>query len=215
MSVVRITFVVGLSVPLEFKSFVISWIALANSIFYVSMNREKCDSFEYIIDLLSEQQGIALGTLGVLSLLKILFFVVGASCNRDEEGLTQVFDNFYAMPYGPVESDIYNAIKQQNGRINKYSIRGGQTVLNSEYEDMSLSEEQKKRLARGVDALLAENPQILSYSPFELVEISHYWNCWYSIYSEALHEGVRSKRMPGIFIQYSNKYYGLETKTEA
>ena len=32
-----------------------------------------------------------------------------------------IFDNFYAMPYGPVESDVYNAI--QEDKLPSFSVK--------------------------------------------------------------------------------------------
>lgn len=47
--------------------------------------------------------------LNKLKLLKLLFFV--SVLKVDEKYLLDdIFDNFYAMPYGPVESDVYDNI---------------------------------------------------------------------------------------------------------
>lgn len=42
-----------------------------------------------------------------LKSLKLLFFVATVEASESNEGLLSIFDNFYAMGNGPVESDVY------------------------------------------------------------------------------------------------------------
>ena len=81
---------------------------------------EKKAYFEYLIDSLIQRNNCSFDGFTTLKLIKLLFLVVGVSSTEQERGLTTIFDKFVAMPYGPVESDIYNCI--QNNALTKYSI---------------------------------------------------------------------------------------------
>lgn len=46
-----------------------------------------------------------------LTAMKLLFLAAAPKKDGGDD-LLDIFDNFYAMPYGPVESDVYNYIRQ-------------------------------------------------------------------------------------------------------
>ena len=54
-----------------------------------------------------------------LTAMKLLFL---AAAPKEEGGddLLDIFDNFYAMPYGPIEIDVYNAI--QGNKLPSYTV---------------------------------------------------------------------------------------------
>ena len=52
-----------------------------------------------------------------LKSLKLLFFVATVEASESNEGLLSIFDNFYAMGNGPVESDVYNAMVENTMSI--------------------------------------------------------------------------------------------------
>ena len=42
-------------------------------------------------------------------LMKLLFFTSAVGSNRNNnKGLLDIFDNFYALPYGAIENDVYD-----------------------------------------------------------------------------------------------------------
>lgn len=86
-------------------------------------------SFEHFLDSLIDwwkqshpNKPFEENNLGKLKIMMLLFFTVAKSCNRNEDGLLKVFNNFYAMPYGHIEKDIFDLIKYKKGRIGKYLI---------------------------------------------------------------------------------------------
>jgi hypothetical protein len=43
-----------------------------------------------------------------LKLMKLLFFTCAVEANKNDNGLLHIFDEWYAMPFGHVENDVYN-----------------------------------------------------------------------------------------------------------
>lgn len=166
---------------------------------------EKNIYFEYLIDSLSQRNNNSFDGFTTLKLIKLLFLVVGVSSTDQNRGLTEVFDNFVAMPYGPVESDIYNAI--QKNELNKYNITPSQCKIKNPNAIIRLDNHQKKVIDDAIDLLLEKNPRILQCQPFELVDITHKWSCWRICYDVALANNRHSINIPSRMIQKSIKYY--------
>ena len=166
--------------------------------------KEKIACFEYLVDQLSLRNNDGLDGFTTLKLIKLLFLVVGVSSNEDEEGLTRIFNRFSAMPYGPVESDIYTAI--QTNKLNKYYIDSSSCTIK---EDCNINPQGKNRqeINDAIEQLLIKNPKILQSQPFELVDITHKWSCWRTCYNIALSNNKHSIDMPARMIQKSVKYY--------
>ena len=55
-----------------------------------------------------------------LKVIKLLFFASAVNANNEDHNLLGTFNKFVAMPFGPVESDIYNKMNQS--AIGKYCI---------------------------------------------------------------------------------------------
>ena len=70
--------------------------------------------FEYLVFLLEQWKNDiqATGSFTKLRLQKILFFAVAVNATEENHPLLNVFNRFYAMPYGPVELDIYESMKR-------------------------------------------------------------------------------------------------------
>ena len=77
----------------------------------------KKQAFEYLVFKLvkwyKSNHNSNINDLSILKVLKLTFFVSAVGTTRDTKDtlLDNVFDNYFAMPYGHVESDIYNSIK--------------------------------------------------------------------------------------------------------
>ncbi len=164
----------------------------------------KQNYFEYMIDRL-EGNNLDLSTFSTLKSLKILFFIAAI----DNSGkLLNVFDQFYAMPYGPVESDIYDSINSKE--LSKYSINiNGCEIKNSSFSFEKLDNDTKELIDDSINSLLKENPKILGYTPFQLVDISHKWSCWKICFDIAIQQNRNSILMPHDTIQKSVKYFNL------
>lgn len=161
--------------------------------------------FEYFIDSLSQRNNNSFKGFTTLKLIKLLFLTVGVSSTEKDRGLTTVFNNFVAMPYGPVESDIYDTIRTD--RLSKYNITSSQCAIKNNNANTTLDEDSKQIIDNAIKLLFERNPEILSCQPFELVDITHKWSCWKICYDVALANGKHSISIPSRMIQNSIKYY--------
>lgn len=168
----------------------------------------KYDCFEAILDELFTQCP-TLRDLTILKSLKLLFFICAIKLDGEGEipGLLSIFNKFAAMPYGPVESDIYNKI--QADELKKYCITPKGCSLKNPHSKLQVSEQMSNMVCDAVGALLKINPSILNYTAFQLVEISHKWSCWQICYKVALDNNKASVIIPSTLIQNSTKYYSL------
>src|SRR5690606_17938390 len=70
--------------------------------------------------------------LSKLKVIKLHFF----ACSTDKESL-RIFDQFYAMPFGHVESDVYNFL----GELNDFYIDNRKLTINDPLKPISEGEE--------------------------------------------------------------------------
>ena len=88
------------------------------------MKVDKIEAFDYMLHLFEEwrdnHETIKGKPFPKLTAMKLLFL---AAAPKEEGGddLLDIFDNFYAMPYGPMESDVYNAI--QEDKLPSFSVK--------------------------------------------------------------------------------------------
>jgi uncharacterized phage-associated protein len=150
-------------------------------------NSKKILAFRYIIYKLHENGfeniWIRDGSISKLIAQKLLFAVCLASNNNDNtnESLFQLFDKFYALKSGHVESDVLNDINENISCYQKENILNQSNKLDNQ------SEETKIDFA--ILELLTQKPQIKNYSTYELVEFSHSYKSWINAYSGALYKG--------------------------
>ena len=150
--------------------------------------------------------------------LKLLFFIstiknsvnicnqVNASKTNESSDLLDIYENFYAMQYGPVEIDIYTAIvtsQTQNYIFGIHSLKGSPNinVFNC------LPQNFKDRIDESITRLRVINPNIVSYAPFQLVELSHKWDAWQNAMATAELFGKGRERMSVESIRNSRQYY--------
>ena len=113
-----------------------------------------------------------------LKLHKILFLVAAVKATSQDHLLLDVFDNFYALPYGPVEIDIYDAM---NGNLFKRIRFEGNNCevgnLNDCYFD-NLDITQKHAMDEAIMTIREMGADYITKDPFELVDITHKWTSW-------------------------------------
>lgn len=170
----------------------------------------KVASFEYLLHQFISWSQEDFPEVSILSFtrlksLKLLFFV-SAIKNKEGNDILDIFNNFYALKNGPVESDIYNCItadKLEFYSFKDYSFREKKSF------NLNVSDELKVKLDLAIDALRAQNKNIVSYSAYQLVSISHYWNAWQKAFMLANAYGKGSYRMGVSMIRESNQIFKL------
>lgn len=168
----------------------------------------KSNNFEYVVDVLSEKNGGQIQSFSTLKIIKLLFFVSAVSAEIDKESsLLSIFNRFVAMPYGPVESDVYSCIS--NNRLTKYNINASGCVIIDDENQLDVSDENKILIQNSIELLLSKNKDIILYTPFQLVDLSHKWTCWQICFDIARQQNKSSLNMPTDSIINSIKYYKL------
>ena len=175
----------------------------------------KIQCFEYILyQLISwykelRPTDVSLLSFTRLKVLKLLFFV-SVIRQEDEPDLLDIFNNFYAMQYGPVESDVYNAIQANMlpSYIAEYrSIERRKECIDfpSEYKGPEY-----EPIQNAVKELRTKNENLIELNAFELVEITHKWNSWNLAMNFAEFMGQLSAKMSTVSIEEdSNKRFSL------
>lgn len=143
-----------------------------------------------------------------LASLKLLFLVATVQDKRTHSGdLLDIFDNFCAMQYGPVEVDVYSAIVRKE--TSYYNFGNRMLSLKSEKTDFtSLCIEFTNRVDNAIEVLRNINPILILNTPFQLVEITHKWYAWQSAMDTAEWFGKGSEPMSTESIRNSTPYYG-------
>ncbi|MRJ07391.1 DUF4065 domain-containing protein [Ornithobacterium rhinotracheale] len=167
---------------------------------------EKISAFEYVLYQLNEWYKESFpgkeNDISILKAMKLLFFV-SIIKNRDKEDLLDLFDNFQAWTYGPVEADIYSSYRDLNNiKINRFCLN----ITNKKsIEDWSKTNPiWTNKIDESIDSLKIENKEILGYDAFTLVEISHYYSSWDFYYNvlEDSHSSMNTE-----IIRNERKYF--------
>lgn len=175
---------------------------------------KKGQAFEYFVYQLQKWYIGKYGSFenndfSILKVLKLLFFcsAIEAEKDKDDTLLDIAFDNFYAMPYGHVESDVYNAIR--GGELSFFKIDRDKTTLKlSNIEDnnfTNLPSDIKTKIDSSFKKLLEKNEKVLEMLPLDLVLLSHLWYSWRYYYNKAKEKGVYSEKIPNSVIKLENK----------
>lgn len=174
----------------------------------------KITAFEYLVNELTIWNNDICGDyvkgLDKLKIIKLHFFVCAISSNEENEDLFEIFDNFHALPLGPVESDVYNSIN--NGELNYFQINKSRFSILLNYvepNEVQLSSINKSKIKDAVSKLRTVNSGLIKYSAFELVDLSHTWSSWLSIFSFAKSLGKYSEKIPIDIIRKEHKIYSL------
>lgn len=139
-----------------------------------------------------------------LKSLKLLF-LVSAIKDKNGNNLLFLFNNFYAMQHGPVESDIYNAMVKDDFKYFRFQNR--QTSFKQETLSELEAMKDVECLDKAISLLREANPDIVSYPAMDLVEITHKWLSWKSAYMVAQMLGKGSLFMPTEMIENSNEFF--------
>lgn len=155
----------------------------------VSENEEnlkrKYAAYQLFIDKVLELDGRP--NYSSLRGFKLLFLMIVSS--SDGKDLLDIFDKFYALPNGPVESDVYN--KYLNDRPSS-----------AIYE---LDENTRNLIGKNVGAIMKKSVDgnlIKAMENSQLIEISHRYPSWIRAYGQArVKEKHAHPMLPNYIIQ--------------
>ena len=174
--------------------------------------KEKLKAFEYLIfklkDWYNEIDGFNFESndFSKLKVLKLVFFSAAVNADKPTFSLLDNFDNFYAMPYGHVESDIYKNFNS----LSLIKVNSAMTTINEDanyFEDLDFII--KSKIENSIFALKTENNNLITYSAMELVELSHMHFSWSCSFDIAKQKGKLSQSIPKEMITFEKKFFYL------
>ncbi len=172
--------------------------------------------FEYTLNQLLEWYSRKSGQsdtndISILKALKLLFFVSAVNANPESEEtlLDNVFNEFVAMPFGHVESTVYNKIRESKGRLEYFNIDTHTTTRISPFDSNKGNLHIKAEIQRSIKLLSEKNPELILYSAFDLVEVSHLWYSWQVNYKKAKSQDLGSYKISQMDIKLESKIYHL------
>jgi|SRR5690606_8271442 len=138
--------------------------------------------------------------LSKLKIIKLHFF----ACSTNNDAL-DVFDAFHAMPYGHVESEVYNRLTN----LRYCQISSTKLGIIDLERFMSLQPDNSSMIDIIVESLKKENADLITMEPFDLVELSHKWFSWRYNFQKARQDGMYSKPISKDLIIREEKFYSL------
>lgn len=138
--------------------------------------------------------------LSKLKVFKLHFF----TCTKNDN-LINIFNSFHALPYGHVESDVYNSINQlQFCEIDSVKLK-----INNELGFLNQKPDGYLFIDSAIEELKNLHNELISIPPFDLVEISHKWFSWRYTFEEARNKKQFSGYINPVLIMAEEKYYSL------
>lgn len=173
---------------------------------------DKNQAFEYyvvkLLEWYNEKAGdVENNDLSTLKVLKLLFF--GTAISTEEAGANTLLDNpfnrFYAMPYGHVESEIYDSIRKK--RFDNLTINNVNSIINPalNFQEGDI----KNKIDLSIAKLKEANSNLILMTSFELVELSHRWYSWQFYFNKAQRNGSFSELIPAEMIKLEQKFFSL------
>ena len=134
--------------------------------------------------------------LSTLKVLKLLFFISAVNSEKDSENtlIDLVFNKFWAMPYGHVESEVYDFIK--NKQIENVTLNNSSSSILNLENILKLDMKYKSMIENNIKLLKEINSDLIKYSSIDLVELSHRWYSWQKNYKIALRNNSFSQNIP-------------------
>lgn len=148
-------------------------------------NMNKILVFEYLVYRLDkwkkdiEKTGKIVPSFTKLRLQKILFLVCAWNTSDTDMRLLNTFNNFYALPYGPVEMDIYEAMKKSNS-FQYIKFQRNECVYDKLDESMfnDIQANERRWVDEAVEKFETNQRKYLTMPVFDLVELTHKWSVW-------------------------------------
>lgn len=145
--------------------------------------QSKIAAFEYVLYKLDEWykeiNGEKENDLGILKVMKLLFFVSGV---EPANNLFDIFNRFQAWHYGHMEADLYNQYSQMNGDFNYLELSTVRSIFKENDSTREISKKLKSRIDDNIYKLKEKNKDLINYDSNQLISLSrshHSWDIYY------------------------------------
>lgn len=145
--------------------------------------------------------------LSVLKSLKLIFLLSTIKKDEENSNLLDLGFSFKAMPYGPVETDVYKAY--QEGKLNIISNKGLDYNSLKEIDFESIEPNIREMIDKNIDLLKKENYYLISKSASYLVDLTHLYSSWKNNFKKAQAKGNFSVEILTQEIKEEKTYYSL------
>lgn len=169
---------------------------------------DKKKYFEYFLDKLYTMKGED-NDLSILKVLKLLFFTTAVDTEHGGTNILidDIFTNFSAMPYGHVESDIYD----KRDELDNFIVDTKKTERKGIVDHQGLDGHKTRAIDDALRMLGQKNNEIFDESAFSLVELSHQYDSWIMNYNKAKSQGIFSHPIDAEKIKTEDKFYKLNS----
>lgn len=170
-------------------------------------------STKYILNHFSEWYEESVGNsirndLSILKTLKLIFLLSTINSNKNKQNLLDFGFEFTAMPYGPVEKEIYNFYRE--GKISNLIGIDGLNFLEVKNQNFdSLPEDLKTVIDTNISLLKNNNYYLISKSASYLVDLTHLYSSWENNYKKGLKENKFARDIPTEEIKKDIVHYSL------
>ena len=147
----------------------------------------KKNCFEFFVLCLEKwkkEEQITYSPFSKLQLHKLLFLASSINSTDTNHEMLDIFNEFYALKYGPVEIEIYNFMAENTF----YNIKfvGNDCITDNLCEEkLNISDADKSIIQKAVNDLRSINKDYVNMTPFQLVDITHQWTAWKISYEYA------------------------------
>lgn len=146
------------------------------------MEIDKIKAFDYMLQLFEEwrnsHEELKNKPFSKLKAMKLLF-LTAAPKEQGGSDLLDIFDNFYATSYGPIEIDIQKAMCED--RLPSFSVNYCSIEPREGAEPYNAKRYNGKfyhRVRNAVNDLKKKNEKLVLLNSLELVEITYRWSSW-------------------------------------
>lgn len=140
-----------------------------------------------------------------LKIMKLLFFVIVSSNENDKGKLLDIFDNFYAEPYGHFEHDINGKIKDF-----KHYLVHKNSLFIKDNNIPYINSDIKSIIDSSIDNIKKYNFKFINYNSIDLIDIEHQFFSWKYFFDKARKDSRYSEKVPTSCIQHQIVYYTTE-----
>lgn len=146
--------------------------------------------------------------LSILKTLKLIFLLSTINTDKENENLLDFGFKFAAMPYGPVEKEIYDMYKKNvfSNLVGKDGLNFSE-IKNENFE--TLPKDLKNVIDSNISTLKSHNYYLISKTASYLVDLTHLYSSWENNYKKALKQDMFSIDIPNEEIKKDTVYYSL------
>ena len=178
----------------------------------------KIKSFEYTVIQLQkwkestrnkDTEVLQSNSINRLKALYLVFLMTAKNSSTGGENflIKNIFDNFHAQPYGPLEQDIFDYMKN-GSQFQSIEINDNSTIVINEFVE-GLDIKVKIEIDKAIEDLRRVNSDLINIPTFELGDLCRTYYSWRKTYQEAKEVETLRKKIDNDIIIKEDKTFSL------